>query len=38
MMMVFLLFASDGVVRVAWPEIEFDGLRGTGLRRAVVSS
>lgn len=24
MMMIFLLFASDGLVRVAWPEIEFE--------------
>lgn len=37
-MMIFLLFASDGVVRAAWPEIDFDGLRGTAVRRAVVSS
>lgn len=35
-MMVLLLFASDGVVRVAWPEIDFDGLRGTAVRRAVM--
>lgn len=38
MLVIFLLFASDGVVRVAWPEINFEEFGGTAARRAVFSS